>query len=99
MSEVMDYSERLMRAMLADLPDGEGHFEDFCDGDGIPDDARGPRRAVLDPHAREEGAATALTVDFAGSDPAGQGPHQRAAVGDRIGRLLRRSRWRSTPTA
>ena len=40
MAEVMDYSERLMRAMLSDLPDGEGYFEDFCDGDGIPDDAR-----------------------------------------------------------
>src|SRR5215208_1184401 len=37
MAEVMDYSERLMRATLADLPDGEGYFEDFCDGDGIPD--------------------------------------------------------------
>src|SRR4029453_7726159 len=41
MSEVMDYSERLMRASLADLPDGEGTFADFCDGDGIPDDADG----------------------------------------------------------
>ena len=41
MAEVMDYSERLMRATLADLPDGEGRFEDFCDGDGIADDAEG----------------------------------------------------------
>ena len=37
MAEVLDYSERLMRAALADLPDGEGYFEDFCDGDGIAD--------------------------------------------------------------
>src|SRR5260221_3571918 len=37
MGDVMDYSERLMRAALADLPDGEGSFEDFCDGDGIAD--------------------------------------------------------------
>ena len=35
MADVMDYSERLMRALLADLPDGDGTFEDFCDGDGI----------------------------------------------------------------
>lgn len=35
MAQVMDYSERLMRAALLDLPDGEGRFEDFCDGDGI----------------------------------------------------------------
>src|SRR5215831_5193122 len=41
MAEVMDYSERLMRASLASLPDGEGSFEDFCDGDGIPDDVHG----------------------------------------------------------
>ena len=54
MAEVMDYSERLMRATLADLPDGEGTFEDFCDGDGIPDDARRQGCAVLDPHARQE---------------------------------------------
>ena len=41
MAQVMDYSERLMRAALADLPDGEGSFEDHCDGDGIADDADG----------------------------------------------------------
>ena len=35
MQEVMDYSERLMRVMLSDLPDGVGTFEDFCDGDGL----------------------------------------------------------------
>src|SRR6185312_10169204 len=41
MAEVMDYSERLMRGALLDLPGGEGTFEDFCDGDGIADDADG----------------------------------------------------------
>ena len=34
-------------------------FEDFCDGDGIPEDARRQGRAVLDPHAREEGGRPA----------------------------------------
>src|SRR5262249_55234152 len=29
MAQVMDYSERLMRGTLIDLPDGEGAFEDF----------------------------------------------------------------------
>src|SRR5215467_13373461 len=38
MAQVIDYSERLMRATLADLPDGDGTFEDFCDGDGVPDE-------------------------------------------------------------
>ena len=35
MQEVMDYSEAMMRALLREIPDGEGSFEDFCDGDGI----------------------------------------------------------------
>ena len=35
MKQVMDYSDRLMRTTLMDLPDGEGYFEDYCDGDGI----------------------------------------------------------------
>ena len=52
MAEVMDYSERLMRAMLSDLPDGEGTFEDFLDGDGVDD------KPDLDPDAGQEDAAT-----------------------------------------
>jgi N-methylhydantoinase B len=73
MREVMDYSERLMRAALDDLPDGEGAFEDFCDGDGIPDDADGNdarfriRLAVRKTRDR-------LIVDFAGTDPQVKGP-------------------------
>ena len=35
MQAVMDYSERMMRAALAALPDGIARFEDFCDGDGV----------------------------------------------------------------
>jgi N-methylhydantoinase B len=73
MREVMDYSDRLMRAALADLPDGDGAFEDFCDGDGIPDDADGNdarfriRLAVRKTRDR-------LIVDFAGTDPQVKGP-------------------------
>jgi N-methylhydantoinase B len=73
MREVMDYSDRLMRAALEDLPDGEGTFEDFCDGDGIPDDAEGNdarfriRLAVRKSRDR-------LIVDFAGTDPQVKGP-------------------------
>ena len=73
MAEVMDYSERLMRATLADLPDGDGSFEDFCDGDGIADDALGsdaPFRIRL----RIKKAADRLSVDFAGTDPMVAGP-------------------------
>src|SRR5205085_9907467 len=69
MSEVMDYSERLMRASLADLPDGEGTFADFCDGDGIPDDAQG-RDAPFWIRLAIKKTRDRLVVDFAGSDPA-----------------------------
>jgi N-methylhydantoinase B len=73
MREVMDYSDRLMRAALEDLPDGEGAFEDFCDGDGIADDADGNdarfriRLSVC--KARDR-----MIVDFAGTDPQVKGP-------------------------
>jgi N-methylhydantoinase B len=73
MAQVMDYSERLMRAALVDLPDGEGVFEDFCDGDGIADDEIGkdaPFRIRLS--VKKNGDR--LMVDFAGTDPQVKGP-------------------------
>src|SRR5499425_3170821 len=73
MAEVMDYSERLMRATLADLPDGEGVFEDFCDGDGIADDELGkdaPFRISLS----VKKTADRLIVDFAGTAAQVKGP-------------------------
>jgi N-methylhydantoinase B len=73
MSEVMDYSERLMRAALTDLPDGEGFFEDFCDGDGIADDADG-NDATFWVRMKVRKTGDRLTVDFAGSSPRVPGP-------------------------
>jgi N-methylhydantoinase B len=73
MAQVMDYSERLMRAALMDLPDGEGAFEDFCDGDGIADDASGADarfRICLS----VKKTADRLVVDFAGTDRQVKGP-------------------------
>src|ERR1700738_4069839 len=73
MGEVMDYSERLMRATLTDLPDGEGAFEDFCDGDGIADDESGkdaPFRIRLNVKKEKD----RLVVDFAGTDAQVKGP-------------------------
>jgi N-methylhydantoinase B len=73
MNQVMDYSERLMRATLDDLPDGEGAFEDFCDGDGIADDAFGnDARFRIRLAVRKQGDR--LVVDFAGTDPQVKGP-------------------------
>ena len=73
MAEVMDYSERLMRAALSDLPDGAGVFEDFCDGDGIADDELGkdaPFRIRLSVQKRGD----RLIVDFSGTDAQVKGP-------------------------
>jgi N-methylhydantoinase B len=73
MAEVMDYSERLMRAALSDLPDGEGFFEDFCDGDGIPDTPDG-KDAPFWVRMTVRKTGDSLSVDFAGTAPAVKGP-------------------------
>ena len=73
MDEVMDYSERLMRATLADLPDGVGTFEDFCDGDGIADDDDG-RDAPFWIRMKVEKTGDRIVVDFEGTDPQVKGP-------------------------
>jgi N-methylhydantoinase B len=73
MAQVMDYSDRLMRAALMDLPDGEGTFEDFCDGDGIADDALG-RDAPFRIRLSVKKAGDRLIVDFDGTDAQVKGP-------------------------
>lgn len=69
----MDYSERMMRATLMDLPDGLGTFEDFCDGDGIADDASGAD-AQFRIRLSVQKTADRLIVDFAGTDLQVKGP-------------------------
>jgi N-methylhydantoinase B len=73
MAQVLDYSERLMRAALADLPDGEGSFEDLCDGDGIADDADG-RDAPFRIRLSVKKTGDRLVADFTGTDPQVPGP-------------------------
>jgi N-methylhydantoinase B len=73
MAQVMDYSERLMRAALADLPDGEGVFEDFCDGDGIADDELG-KDAPFVIRLSVKKTGDRLIVDFAGTATQVKGP-------------------------
>ena len=73
MAEVMDYSERLMRSMLAELPDGEGTFADFLDGDGIPDDADG-NDAPIWIRMKVTKTGDRIVVDFDGTDPQTAGP-------------------------
>ena len=73
MTQVMDYSDRLMRAALTDLPDGEGAFEDLCDGDGIADDDKG-RDAQFRIRLSVKKTGDRLIVDFSGTDPQVKGP-------------------------
>jgi N-methylhydantoinase B len=73
MAQVMDYSERLMRAALTDLPDGEGAFEDFCDGDGIADDEHG-KDAPFRIRLSVKKTGDRLIVDFAGTAAQVKGP-------------------------
>ena len=87
MAEVMDYSERLMRAALLDLPDGEGTFEDFCDGDGIPDDAAGNDAQFRIRLAIQDGRSADRRLRR--HRPPGQRTDERAALGDGVRRLLR----------
>jgi N-methylhydantoinase B len=73
LAQVMDYSERLMRTTLMDLPDGEGFFEDFCDGDGIADDEFG-NDAPFWIRLSVKKAGDRLIVDFAGTQAQVKGP-------------------------
>ena len=66
-AEILDSSERAMRAMIAALPDGRYTFEDFIDDDGIDDR---PIRI----HAAIDIRGDAMTVDLSGSDPQATGP-------------------------
>jgi N-methylhydantoinase B len=73
MQEVLDYSERVMRTLLAALPDGTATFEDFCDGDGILDNGDKDDRPFWI-RMRVDKRGDRLTVDFAGTDPQVPGP-------------------------
>jgi N-methylhydantoinase B len=73
MQEVMDYSERMMRGLLARLPDGTATFEDFCDGDGIVEEGdKEDRTFRIRMRVTKQGDG--LTVDFAGTDGQVPGP-------------------------
>ncbi|HZU42278.1 MAG TPA: hydantoinase B/oxoprolinase family protein [Terriglobales bacterium] len=67
--DLLDYSEQMMRAFLAEVPAGSYEAEDFLDDDGVSD--RPVRIAVK--IAFRRGRGHPATVDFAGSDPQVQG--------------------------
>jgi N-methylhydantoinase B len=62
--ELLDYSERLVRAELKKMPAGDFDADDWLDDDGVSDEPiRIAVRLKIDP------AAGAIDVDFAGSSP------------------------------
>lgn len=73
MQEVLDYSERMMRTLLTQLPDGTGTFEDFCDGDGIVEQGD-DEDATFTIRMKVEKRGDQIEVNFDGTDPAVSGP-------------------------
>jgi len=62
MAGLLDYAERMTRALIAQLPDGTYTFKDFLDGDGIDP---GPIKIAVSVIIRGNEA----TVDFSNSAP------------------------------
>ena len=83
MQEVMDYSERMMRAALAALPDGIARFEDFCDGDGVIEEGD-KEDAPFWIRMQVTKRGDRLIVDFAGHRRPGVGADERAADRHRL---------------
>jgi N-methylhydantoinase B/oxoprolinase/acetone carboxylase alpha subunit len=61
-AHLLDYTERMTRAMLRTVPAGEYSFEDFLDSDGISDT---PVRIAVTLRIADE----SVVVDFTGSSP------------------------------
>ena len=67
MEEVLDHTERLTRAVLRELPDGEWSFEDWIDDDGV--DYGKPIRLFV----TFRKAGDALVADWTGTSPQPKG--------------------------
>jgi N-methylhydantoinase B len=65
--ELLEYSARLMRSFLLQVPQGNYHAEDFLDNDGITDR---PVKVAVTVTSSRKGK---VTVDFSGSDPQVEG--------------------------
>ena len=62
MEAILDYSERMMRARITELPDGKSYFEDFIEGDGFHD---APIKVCATVEIRDD----EIYVDFTGTSP------------------------------
>ena len=94
LQEIIDYAERLTRAALSELPDGETSFEDWIDDDGV-DRGRPIRLHVT---LRKEGDS--LHADWAGSSPQVKGAINSTCPGPRPPPTRRSARCcrRASPT-
>jgi N-methylhydantoinase B len=66
-AQILDGSERAMRAMISRMPDGRYEFEDFIDDDGLTD-------APIRIHAAITVKGDEMVVDLSGSGPQALGP-------------------------
>jgi len=73
MTDILDYSERLMRLRLQDLPDGTAVFEDICDGDGVLENGE-TRDATFKIRMTVTKEGDEIKVDFDGSSSKVAGP-------------------------
>ena len=69
MQQILDYTERLTRQAIADIPDGAYTFEDYMDNDGVDLDKRIKIHVTITIQGPE------MTVDFSGSNPQVKGPY------------------------
>ena len=65
--QLMDYSERRLRAEIAEIPDGKYHFKHFLEDDGVSDEMI-PVEVTIVVKGDE------VIVDFTGSAPQVKGP-------------------------
>jgi N-methylhydantoinase B len=66
-AQILDSSERAMRAMIGRMPDGRYEFEDFMDDDGLIEQS-------IRIHAAIEIRGEEMVVDLSGSGPQALGP-------------------------
>ena len=83
MTELIDYSERMTRAAIRELPDGVYDFLDHIDDDGIDVGRPIPLKVTITKSGDH------ILVDWTGILAAGQGRDQQHAVLHQIGELLR----------
>ena len=62
MTALIDYTERLVRNAISELPDGEAEFTEFNDDDGV---GNGP----ITIHVKVTVKGDEITVDFTGTSP------------------------------